>query len=92
MLGIIVHSHGDGVWRDLQGRQVIHLGNEAPPIQIAALDGGTVAGRPSVAIRLDLPDGRTVVAETSLALLVGAAELLLVHYGEEVRRNAPQAG
>jgi hypothetical protein len=75
---------GDGAWPDLAERmrrgRVIHLGNDAPPIQIAALAGGMASGQPSVMLRLELPDGRTVLAETSLRLFLLAAHALAGRY------------
>lgn len=70
---------GDGAWPDLReatrdGR-VIHLDHGSPPIQVAYLPEGTVRGEPSVTIRVDLPDGRVVLAETTLALFLQAADL-----------------
>jgi len=62
--------------------RVIWLGNGAPPIAITALKGGMTSGKPSVAIRLDLPDGRTVIAETSLALLLAAADAFRTRFGD----------
>ena len=78
---MIVYVEGEGVWPDLAGKEVIHLANDAPPIQVAALSAGMVSGRESVAIRMDLPDGRVVVAETSLRLFVQAADVLKTRYG-----------
>lgn len=62
--------------------RLIWLGNNAKPIQVTGLDGGMVSGNPSVAIRLDLPDGKTVIAETSLALFLTAADALKSRYGD----------
>lgn len=63
---------GEGAWPDLHEKAVrgavIHLGNGAPPIGVSVLEDGMASGKPSVALRLELPDGRTVVAETSWAL------------------------
>lgn len=56
--------------------------NDDPPIQIGALERGTVGGRPSVAIRIDLPDGRIVVAETTLRLFQMANAALLGRFGD----------
>lgn len=56
--------------------------NDDPPIQIAAVEGGMQSGAPSVAIRIDLPDGRIVVAETSLRLFQMAAAALLGRFGD----------
>jgi hypothetical protein len=79
MPAIIIYLDGDGCWPDLKGKvgtdQVIHLGNGAPPIGFALFEIGTTSGKPSVTIRIDLPDGRTVLAETTLALLLNAARL-----------------
>jgi hypothetical protein len=73
---------GDDAWEDLADRrdQIIHLPDE--PIRLAVLDGGMVSGRPSVALRLDLPDGRVVIAETSLALLSASVRAIWARYGE----------
>lgn len=72
-------------WPDLFDKvsQVTWLNSEDdPPIQIGALEGGMVGGRPSVAIRIDLPDGRIVVAETSLRLFQMANAALLGRFGD----------
>jgi hypothetical protein len=73
--------NGDGAWPDLDGKHVVHLGNDAPSIQVAALGGGMESGRPSVAIRLDLPDGSVVVAETSAQLFISVARAIAGRYG-----------
>lgn len=77
---------GDGAWPDLMEKRargtLVHLGNDAPPIQIAALAGGMSSGKPSVMIRLDLPDGTSVLAEMSLRLFLAAATALAGRYGD----------
>jgi hypothetical protein len=73
---IIIEPNGDGAWPDLKDRPFHHLAEGAAPIRVAFLDGGMRSGRPSVAIRLDLPDGQTVVAETSGRLFAAAARAL----------------
>ena len=50
-------------------------------IQISGLDGGMVSGKPSIVIRLDLPDGKVVVAETSWALFDAAHSALRGRFG-----------
>jgi hypothetical protein len=72
-------------WPDLDLTKVIHLGNDAPPIKIASLPGGMGSGRASICLRIDLPDGRTVLAETSLRLLCMAARGFAAKYPEEMR-------
>lgn len=83
MIAMTINLEGDGAWEDLAQRpdDVIHLSNDAPPIQVAGLAGGMQSGKPSVAIRIDLPDGKVVVAETSLALFLGAASALHTRFG-----------
>ncbi len=75
---------GEGAWPDLAGRiddgSIIHLGDD-DVIGLASLEGGMTSGLPSVAFRFDLPDGRTVVAETSWRLLATACRALAARYG-----------
>lgn len=77
MIPLIIDMRGDNAWPDLKDKPLIHLGNGAPPIRVAVLEGGLTSGRPSVAIRLDLPDGQTVVAETSARLFCTAAKAIM---------------
>lgn len=67
-------------WPELDKEKIIHLGEGAPPVQVAVLDKGLQSGRPSVAIRIDLPDGRTVIAETTARLFCTAARAIMAKY------------
>jgi hypothetical protein len=72
---------GDNCWPDLiqkrdQGQLIDLMGDQAPPIGLALLAGGMASGKSSVTIRLDLPDGHTLITETSLALLGHAADVM----------------
>lgn len=74
MPGLPLHIHGDQCWPDLadmaarlEDGRVIHLRGEG--LEMARLPGGMSSGNSSVTIRVNLPDGRVVLAETSLALL-----------------------
>jgi hypothetical protein len=84
MNALVLKLDGDGAWPDLAGKidtpQVIHLGNDAKPIEISVLDAGMHSGRPSIMIRLELPDGRTVLAETSARLFCSAGRAVLAKY------------
>jgi len=76
MPGIQVILDGDGSMPDLADRMddVIHLtGSE---ISFHALKTGMTSGKSSVAIRVNLPDGKVVVAETSMRLFLEAAKLI----------------
>jgi uncharacterized protein (UPF0371 family) len=66
---------GFDVLRDRDPTDVIHLGEDAT-IEVGTLDGGMASGKPSVAFCFELPDGRIVVAETSLELLTATASAL----------------
>jgi hypothetical protein len=75
-----IHVCGDGCWPDLAEKpeKMIHT----EQMEIAALPHGMVSGAPSVAFRIDLPDGRVVIAETSLKLLVGATRVLVAKHSQ----------
>lgn len=79
-LNVIVD--GDGAWPDLarKPRKVLHLSDTT--LSIAALAGGMVSGRASVMFRIDLPDGRTVLIETSLRTLHAAVTAIVAKHGE----------
>lgn len=76
MMRLELKLDGDGCWPDLAKAQedglLIHLAGK--PIEVALLKGGLASGAHSVAIRLDLEDGRVVMAETSAALFLAAAD------------------
>ena len=78
-------------WPELANRaegEVIHVTDD---LQVTALAGGMESGATSVAIRIDLPDGRTVIAETSLALWIAAGRGMAARFPspEGVGENAP---
>lgn len=80
MIALVINLSGDKAWPDLDPAKIIHLANDAPPMHVAVLDMGMDSGRPSVALRIDLPDGKTVVAETSARLFVSAALAIKAKY------------
>lgn len=81
---IKVNLEGDGAWPDLAEKiergDLIHLG-DGSKIEISGLEGGMSSGRPSVAIRIDLPNGQTALIETSWAIFGTAAVALAARYG-----------
>jgi hypothetical protein len=76
VMGVVLD--GDGCWPDIQDNKIIR----AVGLQVAALQGGMKGGAPSVAFRIDLEDGQTVIAETSLKLLLTASDLFRAKYGD----------
>lgn len=55
---------------------------DVPLKSVIGLTDGTAAGKPSVMIRADLPDGQTVIAQTTLALFLAAADALKARHGD----------
>lgn len=90
MLTFDIRLDGDGAWPDLLEKQrdglLIHLGNGST-IGITALPDGMASGRASVALRFDLPDGRTLMAETSLRALFNATNAIVTRYGESFMKS-----
>lgn len=72
--------NGDGAFADLVDKpkdQIINaMGENGAGITVAVLEGGMASGKPSVAIRIDLPDGRTVLTETSALLFCSAGRMI----------------
>jgi hypothetical protein len=64
---------GEGCWPDLSGKGPDQVIDVASPIDIALAPRGMMSGKASIAIRLDLPDGRTVIAQTSFELFEACA-------------------
>jgi hypothetical protein len=74
----------ENAWPELREKlasgQLIHLDGSAV-LQMGLLEGGMASGAPSVAIRFDLPDGQSVIAETSWAVLASAVRTLAARVG-----------
>lgn len=66
-------------WPDVDLRKVVYLDSM---IGVTGLENGMKSGKPSVAFRFDLPDGKIVIAETSMALFLTAADALKAKYGD----------
>lgn len=68
-----------------EGKVITAMGNEAADLWLGAIPGRMTSGEPSLAIAIQLPDGTFVVSETSLKLLISAADILkAAYYGEEL--------
>lgn len=60
-----VLTDGDNCWPELREKGFI----TGKWVGIARLSNGTALGNSTVTVRIELPDGRTVLAETTLRLL-----------------------
>jgi len=54
-------------WPDVDREAMIH---DTEPWDVCILEAGMSSGKPSVALRFNLPDGKVLVSETSLAMLI----------------------
>lgn len=79
-----VKLDGDGAFQDLSEKYgaPIHLG-EGTDIRVGALVGGMTSGKTSLALGFVLPDGRFVLAETSLRLFLTVASILRARFPDE---------
>jgi len=80
---------GDSAFFDLQGREsdVIH---RTGPFTVAALARGMRSGHPSLAIRIDLPEKKVLIQETSVAAWLAVARALEGKYGRRVIKPSGQ--
>lgn len=79
---------GDKCWPDLKDKQKAGKlnwlgGLHGTPIQFTALPGGMTSGLPSIALRIDIPGGRVVVAETSMQMFLTVARAFAAKYQKE---------
>jgi hypothetical protein len=63
------------IWPDLAEKHVYHL-TEGLDMTVLCIEGGMKSGKPSVTLRIDLPNGAVVVAETSARLFCIAAHMI----------------
>ena len=49
---------------------------------VGALTKGTESGQPTITIRMDTPDGKIVLGQTTLRLFVNAARAFAAAYGK----------
>lgn len=71
MIPLVIEIDGDNAWADLRDDPDRVIG-AVETFRIARLARGMTSGATSVAIRIDLPDGKVVIAQTSLKLLSAA--------------------
>lgn len=83
---------GDGCWPDFAEKLKLGLLIETQVGALAYLPAGMVGGNPSVAFRVDLPDGRVVFAETSLKLLGVAVDAMRAKFAASGTMPTPGVG
>lgn len=85
MTDIQVRLGKEPVWDDLGDKlekgELIHITEGT--IQMSGLKGGMTSGRASIAIRIDLPDGKTVIVEVSYRSFLLASSMLTSQLGDD---------
>ena len=74
MIPLSIHLDGDKCWPELTDW------TEAEDLQIAVLPRGTSSGKPSVTIRVELPTGEIVLAQTTARLFCMAGRMITARY------------
>jgi hypothetical protein len=72
---------GDGAWPDLKDCSPERLFT-TDQAEVACLDGGMESGRPSIAMRFNLPDGKVLIYQTSVGQFQQVAAALRGKYGD----------
>lgn len=78
MTTLYIVPDADGAFPELKDREVVRTNEFA----VGGLAGGMTNGAPAVVTVIELPDGRVVFAETSLALFLTAADVFKDRYGD----------
>lgn len=78
MIPLEIILDGDNCWPDLKA-----TGYRQGELRgVAALPRGTESGKPTVTVRVELPDGTVVLAETTLTLFLSAADAFKARHGD----------
>lgn len=80
-----LNLNGDGAWPDIADKKDKLTWINDGELSISCLPKGMTSGAPSVAIRIDLPDGRIIVAETSMRMFQIAAVAMRARYGDQTQ-------
>ncbi len=72
----------DGTWPDLPADVTIQ-----EHAMIAVREGGTAKGRPTLAVRIDLPDSKCAIWYTSARLFVQTASLIAKRYPQAAEKD-----
>ncbi|KKN18268.1 hypothetical protein LCGC14_0957570 [marine sediment metagenome] len=76
MVAMQIILDGDGCWPDLKDRKVIHIKDNM--VSLALIKKGMKSGKSSISFRIDIDDKRTVIFETSFALLESAVKAFTI--------------
>lgn len=71
---------GDNCWPDLNEKELINIMESGIPLRIAVLDNGMASGHPSITLRIDLPDGKVLLTQTSARVFCLVAKCIMDKY------------
>lgn len=80
--------NGEGAFFDLIGRDKSDIIHRKAPFTVAALAKGMKSGHPSLAIRIDLPEKKVLIQETSVAAWLAVARAIEERYGHKLAKNS----
>jgi len=83
MIPFEVIMEGDDCWPDLKTKPW----TEGRLVGVAILDHGTSSGKPSISFRIDMPDGSSVMAQTTARLFCTAAKMFMAKYPDLFNDN-----
>ena len=78
MIPLEIVMDGTGILKDVPADKFIETRSK---VTLAALPRGTAKGKPTIAIIFELPDGTTVMAQTTMALFHAAAKAFAARFG-----------
>ena len=82
--------NGERAFSDLLGKEKGDIIHRKGPFTVAALARGMKSGHPSLAIRIDLPDNKVLIQETSVAAWLAVARALEGKYGHRLNKQGSQ--
>jgi len=80
--------NGEGAFSDLIGKAKGDIIHRKATFTVAALASGMKSGHPSLAIRIDLPENKVLIQETSVAAWLAVARALEGKYGRKLNKNS----
>lgn len=88
MIALDIFVDGEGMLNDVPMSKIVNASNVSS-IKLGVLNAGLESGKPSVGIAIPLPDGKVVLAQTSLKLFQQAAAIFTAKYGSQLDEGFP---
>lgn len=81
---VTLRLEGDGAFEDVleTAEEIIYLTSDEFEMRVAALESGMQSGAPSIAFGFQLPDGKYVIFDTSLKIMLTTLEAIVARYGD----------